>query len=451
MTDDDELNEAERSVLDTWAPLTPPHGFAERVMAARDEVIPAPRRRMKWPVIAAGVATAAAAAVVIVTLRDPSHAASGELVDAQIRTTRALGDRAVAVAEPSATLSWRIDDDGDAVIEQREGDVFYRVDRGGPFVVHTPAGDVHVTGTCFRIEVNMSKAKQLILSGTIGAAVATGVVITVYEGHVIADSKKGNRAEVVAGNRATMGSDGRTIVASAETPDPSGTTMGAIDPTATREQLLARTTAQQAELTTLRAKLAEIEKTGGRDRSDDVEEGRAWYDPSPEKLKEWVGECRVRADEPNLDRWKPATTLGKNERGIEPNELAQINTVIGELQVKWQALVKQLYIEATGDTTGAETLSTEAMRREIEEKGNPAEHNLVLQRVAMERAGQAQPPTDLSKTSPFERLFRAFIKLGDQTEQALAKKLGAERAKALRGDGWDSRSSWSGCPREGNE
>jgi hypothetical protein len=450
MTDDNELDESERSVLDAWAPLTPPPGFADRVMAAHDiaHARSAPRRRAKWPVIVAGVLAAAAMTIVIVTRRDPSHAATGSLVDAKLRTTTALGDRAVAVAEPSATLSWRIDDDGNAVIDQRGGDVFYRVDRGGSFVVHTPAGDVRVTGTCFRIEIKpMTKTKQLVLSGTIGAAVATGAVITVYEGHVIADSRSGGRAEVAAGNRATMGPDGRMIVAAVDAPDRTEVMVALDEKTATREQLIARAAQQQIEITKLRSILAEVEKTAGRDRSDDTEEGRAWYDPSPEKLTEWVAECRVRADEPGFDRWQPITSLGKNERGLEPAELAQVNAAMTDIQTQWKALVKQLYVEATGDVPGSESLSTEAMRREIEEKGNQAEHNLVLQRVAMERAGQAQPPADLSKASPFERMFRAYIKLGDQTEAALAKKLGAERAKAIRGDGWGSRSNWSGCPR----
>ena len=446
---DDELNEAERGALDAWAPLTPPPGFADRVLAAR-EAPAMPAKRRAWPFVAAGLATAAAAAILIVTLRDPSHAASGELIAAQTRTTRTLGDRAVAVAEPNATLTWKIDDDGDAVIEQREGDVFYRVDRGGPFVVHTPAGDVEVTGTCFRIEVEPmnTKTKQLIMSGTLGAAIATGVVITVYEGHVIADSKRGQRAEIAAGNRATIGPDGRTVVASADTPSRA---LPALDTTtATREQLIARATVQENEIVTLRKQVQELERRASGSR-DESEPGRAWYDPSPETLAAWAGECRVRADMPDLDRWQPMTSLGKNERGLEPAELPAINAAMGEVQAQWKSLLKALYIEATGDTAGAESLSMEAMRREIEEKTDQRDHNYVLQRIAQERAGQIPPPADLSKTSPFERMFRAYIKLGEQTEQALAKRLGAERAKAIRGDAWGSRSNWSGCPKQDSD
>jgi len=63
-----------------------------------------------------------------------------------------------------------------------------------------------------------------------------------------------------------------------------------------------------------------------------------------------------------------------------------------------------------------------------------------------ERAGLTQPPADLSKTSPLERLMRGNFQLGNQTEAALAKRLGAERAHAIRGDGWGGHTELSGCP-----
>ena len=74
------------------------------------------------------------------------------------------------------------------------------------------------------------------------------------------------------------------------------------------------------------------------------------------------------------------------------------------------------------------------MRGEIEEKSPPGEHNAILQRLAQERAGLIAPPADLSKTSPLERLMRAYVQLGTRAEAALAKRLGPERAKAIRGD-----------------
>jgi hypothetical protein len=86
------------------------------------------------------------------------------------------------------------------------------------------------------------------------------------------------------------------------------------------------------------------------------------------------------------------------------------------------------------------------MRREIEDKNPPGEHNLILQRVSQERAGLATAPADLRKTSTLERLMRASLQLGDRAEAALARRLGADRAQAIRGEGWGSRRELSGCP-----
>jgi hypothetical protein len=116
------------------------------------------------------------------------------------------------------------------------------------------------------------------------------------------------------------------------------------------------------------------------------------------------------------------------------------------MQKRWKALVRSLYLEITGDAAGADTLSSEAMTREIEDKSPRGESNVVLQRIARERAGLDPPPPDLTRTSTLERLMRAHAQLGDQSEAALAKRLGPDRARAIRGDGWGARWESSGCP-----
>ncbi|MEO7735909.1 MAG: hypothetical protein ABIY55_33445 [Kofleriaceae bacterium] len=70
----------------------------------------------------------------------------------------------------------------------------------------------------------------------------------------------------------------------------------------------------------------------------------------------------------------------------------------------------------------------------------------MLQRISQERAGLAAPPTDLGKASALERMLRAR----DQSEAAVAKRLGPERAHALRGDGWSWRMELGGCPKSGH-
>jgi hypothetical protein len=220
-----------------------------------------------------------------------------------------------------------------------------------------------------------------------------------------------------------------------------------LDPNATREELVARTSAQQTQIGELKARVADLEKQlGGRRQSDDQEEGRLWHDPSHDKLVEWAAQCHVRGDEPGVASFSPVKA-GEDRYGLEPSEVDAFNTVVGDITKQWQSLVRSLYIETTGDTAGAETLSTEAMRNEIEEKSPKSDRALILQRLSRERAGLQPPPADLSKTSPLERMMRVWWALGDQTEDALAKRLGAKRAHDVRGDGWGHKSDSSGCPK----
>ncbi|HMG54536.1 MAG TPA: hypothetical protein VK601_13660, partial [Kofleriaceae bacterium] len=430
--------------LDAWTPLAPPAEFAARVLAARDAAAPTPppRRRRRFAIAAVA---AAAAAVAALALRPP-HATTTGAVIADRRTTAALGDRGIAVAEPASELTWRIDERGAADVVQRSGDVFYRVERGGPFVVHTPAGDVRVTGTCFRIEVEaMKPSHKLLLSGLAGAATAAIVLVTVYEGHVIAETRAA-RTELAAGSRATLTGDATTVAGGA----PAGLPAALIDDAhVTREQLVLRSREQQVQLAQLRARVAELERTAAAPAApwdhDVPEPGRTWYDPSPELLASWVATCHVRIDEPALDRFVPGSEPDSSY-GLKADELPGFNAALTETQQRWKALVRSLYLELTGDAAGADALSSEAMRREIDDKSPPGEHNAVLQRIARERAGLAEPPADLARSSPLERLTRAYVQLGDQSEAAVAKRFGAERAHAIRGNGWGARWETSGCP-----
>ncbi|HEY5938737.1 MAG TPA: hypothetical protein VIU61_28995, partial [Kofleriaceae bacterium] len=365
------------------------------------------------------------------------------------RTTASLGRRAIAVAEANTQLQWRIADDGAASITQPTGDVFYRVERGGTFVVHTPAGDVRVLGTCFRVEVTPMNKKHLVLSGATGAAIAAAVVITVYEGHVIADTKAAH-TELRAGNRAMISPDGKATVGSLD--EPVAATRArtlAEDRAATREELIVRSAEQRAELAKLRARLAEQDDSGG-DLDEAAEPGRSWYDPSPERLKEWAAKCRVRSDSPGLDEMKPLDAKMASHLGLTPGEIPVVNALVTDLANDWRKLVRALYVEATGDLNGADVLSVAAMLGEIREKGGGNEASVVMQKISAERAGLAKPPTDLAKLTPYERLVRVQVEQGNATEAALAKKLGPERAKAIRGDSWDQRRDWGGCPDSDN-
>jgi hypothetical protein len=120
------------------------------------------------------------------------------------RTTLSVG-KATLVAEPGTTLTWTSSDRG-VRVEQRSGNVFYRVEPGRPFVVVTDVGELSALGTCFRVEVSSMKLpRQGLVGGAIGAVVTAGVFVAVFEGKVSLANDRG-RVEIAAGQSARIAS-----------------------------------------------------------------------------------------------------------------------------------------------------------------------------------------------------------------------------------------------------
>lgn len=461
-TDDrDALDPAE---LEAWQVPEPPADFADRVIAARHRAPvaePAPSSRWRWGVVAA-VAAAAMLLVLLRADRGAPAAASGE-VAATSRQTVQLADRGVAVAEAGAELSWKVDARGAARVEQAAGNVFYRVERGGRFAVHTPVGVVTVTGTCFRVDVQSSAEETTMKPNkqlAIGAALGAVVVVTVYEGRVLFADNGGERSTVEAGESHTSG-DGSTRVARRDRAgDGDGAAARENLPAppaadATRDQLLARDEVQRTEIAQLREKVRAFEsgavvvrkEGGGKD-------GRPSFDPSREELVQWAKQCKVQFDTPPLGEWQPikpeAGKIGSEagEIDITAEEAAAINKVYAAINERHAKETRALYIEVTGDSANAETLSVDSMAAEIREKS--PQDPMLMKRIAEERAGLRPPPPDLSKLSAVERYMRLLGALGDETERQLAAEIGPERARAIReaGNGWGSRMQIAGCPDE---
>lgn len=197
---------------DAWTAQQPPDDFADRVMNAAmsagglPAAPPFPRRRIAMAAALGALTALAAVALLQVTPPAADQAARGT-VAARGRMSVPLGHRAVAVAEDGAQVSYEVDADGAAQVTQTRGQVFYRVDHGEPFVVHTPAGSVEVLGTCFDVNVtqqeqNMdrSKVSAAAVAGVVGAALGAAVMVTVYEGRV-ALANGGGKVTVEAGQR----------------------------------------------------------------------------------------------------------------------------------------------------------------------------------------------------------------------------------------------------------
>jgi hypothetical protein len=460
--DDEGTNEAPgRDTLDAWRADPPPPGFADRVLAARraeqargaDESPRAPRRLGRMAAVAVGVC-AVGAAVLLAWPR--GRAANGSLVATE-RTSFALDGRGIAVAEPGAELAWRVTGGGDARVDQRAGDVFYRVDPGGPFVVETSLGRVEVKGTCFRVEViPMSPSKPALIGAGVGAALSAAVVITVYEGKVLLANPQGERT-VAAGERGVLtdgaapsvAADGKAIVVHGkpspveEVPAPSAG--------ATREELLERDRIQREELARLRVRVRDLEGViaeGPQVRRRGGGVDAPFVDPTPEQLLDMARTCQVQWDSIPLAIGEELGPKQAASLGITEEERVALNKVRTSLTERVVAQLRQLYVEVTGDAATAETLGADTLAREIQDKSPRRDLEEATWRISQERAGLLAPPADLASRPPVERAVRLLVSVGDQFEHELAAAIGKDRAHELRkaDDGWPMRSITNGCP-----
>ena len=226
--------------LDDWSPATPPRGFADGVLTALDaDSAPRARRRRWLPWAAALVATAATWAA----HRLPTPPSSGSLA-ASGASEIVIGERAVAVHDAVAHLSWHVSLGGATTVTQTAGRVFYRVSPGAAFAVETPAGRIDARGTCFEIDVSAPSARDEgeiammkglwphLGSGLAGAAIAAVAFVTVYEGEV---------SVAAAGPPVALASGQRAVVATGQPP-------ARIDAPAAARAELARLDAQRRAL-----------------------------------------------------------------------------------------------------------------------------------------------------------------------------------------------------------
>src|SRR5579885_2370702 len=121
----------DRQDWEAWEPEEPPREFAERVVEAARRSQP-PRARSRASRVFAGLLLAGGRAAVVVFGGHRAHVDARGAVTADERREVRVGTRALAVLEKGARVTW----DGDEVA-QSGGDVFWRVEPGARFTVHT--------------------------------------------------------------------------------------------------------------------------------------------------------------------------------------------------------------------------------------------------------------------------------------------------------------------------
>lgn len=439
-------------ILSAWTASEPPDDFAAKVTAKLDSATAPPARRRVGRVIAALGVVAAAAVISLAFVSLPS---SGDHRVAS-RDSVAIGHRAVAVMEQGAALTYRVGWSGDAAIDQTAGNVFYRVERGGAFRVHTPGGDVVVHGTCFRVEVNPMKAiRSGALGATIGAAITATVLVTVYEGKVSLANPQGkvslsagSRAEASAQTAPRAVGDDSAATATAPAPNAPPGGFGALS----RDELVTQAEAQRSEIVGLHAQMTKLRselESANASLEGQAKESRRGFslEPTPQELAEMAKTCTLKWDAPPLG--SEPFSLGPKRGDLSVEERNAINKALAEQHEQVTRELRALYVEVTGDRAHADAAAADALTMEIHEKSTRADVQLAYQKLALERAGQLPPPANNVGQSAIERALRIVTSLGERTERTIAQVVGADRARNLRkrNNGWDSRSvSSNGCP-----
>jgi hypothetical protein len=173
-----------------------------------------------------------------------------------------------------------------------------------------------------------------------------------------------------------------------------------------------------------------------------------FYPVSAEQSAKLGESCVVRVDQPALLESTPGL-VGEEAAAMhaQPEEVAIMNRLMSDLHRELRSHLARLYEEALGHPASRE-LASRALLSEIQDKSPEGEPERIQSAVARERAGQAQPPSEVEHLSPYERAERAYLALGDDFQTRLAQEIGPERAEALRAaqGGWPwKRSQFSGC------
>ena len=450
--------------MNEWKAQEPPSDFAERVlaMARADERERASSKRRALRIgIFSAVSIAAAATIASMTLLK-STSVAGEAI-ARDRVQVAIGSRASAVLEPGAHVTWNGDD-----VNQTAGDVFYRVEHGGGFRVHTPAGDVNVLGTCFRARVgsheeNANVNKRDLKSGAVGAAVSALAFITVYEGKV-AISHAGQSVTIAPGEHARADETGVHRVGESASADGNGpiaeANRAAIDePYAQANRNLVETvkeykdrlSAIEAQKSALEAQLKEAQTRAATAEHD----GRApldremEFDPSDAELKELAKEGTVRARFPcpRQESWD-YTPKQLDELGLSPDDGSAIHEAMAQSAKRVWSTLRPLCIDALGgsaataDKLGAATCQT--LLFDVARGNGGDEHNDL--RVTAEIRAGLRPASEA--TTPLQKLLLVLSTQTKAVESDLTKSLGPDAAHrvAFTDVGCWNNSTWGGGP-----
>ena len=429
-----------RILEEAWPVDEPPSDFAERVVGRAVAARPPPKRARAW--LFASTAALAAAAALLFWLRGSASSVGSYL--AAERSELRLGSRAVAVLEPGAKVEWN-----GATVEQSRGEIFYRVEPGGSFVVKTPAGDVSVLGTCFRIRVgtasqeepHVKRKEMMVAAGS--AALAAAAVVSVYEGKVQL-SHAGERVTLAAGEAGTLGPNGAKKVengalGSAEE------SVGRAAPSAlaAANENLAEDIAVlnrklkslEKERSKLEGQLSNAERELARQTDGGAARGRNEFDLDQKDWAELAKDGTIKYRHPCFkpDGWKPDPER-LEELGLSPDDVEPISAAYKHSYERVWKTIRPLCAKAVGNADVVDALGPDTCTHVVMDALRKQESSGVseaMRQVTEVRAGLRPAPASGKDQHPVFELFWALTGELGAFEGELAQSFGPEEAKRL--------------------
>jgi ferric-dicitrate binding protein FerR (iron transport regulator) len=445
MTDDDEP----KLDLSAWEQEEPSADFAERVTArimqdAKADTSRAATReptraraRARW-IAGATVFIAAAAAVAVFASRPATH---GEItVDA--RREISMGSRVTAVLEPGAHVKW----DGDDVT-QEDGEVFYRVERGAPLVVHTQAGDATVLGTCFSVKVRKaSMTGRDAKVGGLGGVLSALAVVGVFEGRV-AVSHASESVVLGPGESAKLNDRGVTRTGSIADGDHAFHKADDDEPLATANQNLVesvrdykdRLHALEGEKDALQKKLTVAEEKLAHTGPDgSAPPKKSEFDLSTDDWTELAKTGTIKYEVPCFTKTRTGmrdiSSFQLDKLGLPDSDFPQIQAAYTKSRDRMWGTIVPLCAQAVGSADVAEKLGPNScihvvldIARANDVKGT----NDALYAVGEIRAGLRPMPGPNDNVPPVEKMFLALTAESGKFEADLAQSFGPDEAHRL--------------------
>lgn len=426
---------------DAWPVDEPPSDFAERV-TERVLAEQRPRKPRRGPVLVAAATVLAIAAAVVLWLTQPFESRGSLLASERIE--RALGSQATAVLEAGARIEWR----GREVV-QSEGDVFYRVEPGAPFVVKTPAGDVVVLGTCFRVRVGtappkgeqaMKRRDLAVAAGS--AALAAVAVVTVYEGKVQL-SHAGERVSLSAGEGGKLGPDGARKLSGEALSDAEknlegkkGSALASANENLAKDisDLNRRLEGIEKEKAKLQDQLVSAERELAKRTDGGAARGRHDFDLDQQDWSELAKDGTIKYRHPCFkpNGWKPGAEQ-LEEMGLAPDDVESLDAAYKRSYERIWKTIRPLCAKAIGNAEVVDVLGPDTCTHVIVDALRKQENSGVgeaMRQVAEVRAGLKAAPGG-KEQHPVYDLFWALTGEMSAFEADLAQSFGPEEAKRL--------------------